>query len=553
MLRRYPFVLIFLCTALLICSAYYLHWPWNLCADTEADYLDSVCVLRVQVTEPPACKQQGVQLSVTLLSLYDPMTDSVRRLSQQAILNLRVDSLQVVPQMGDLLLVSTRLTRPRALFDDAFDYGRYLRLQHKVGVGVVRDGQWLVIGHRPVRSLRAYAMRVRQRLVQRYADAGLHDTPLALLSALTLGERSDVDSELRQSFAAAGAAHVLAVSGLHTGMIYGVVVMLLTCFGLARPLYEQRVRRALQVAAVLIVMWAYAFVTGLSPSVLRAVVMLTVVQVGWVFRRQALSLNTLAASACICLWADPMSLFSVSFQLSFSAVLGILLFMPYMNGVWKAGKSKPMRMLRDLVTVSVAAMIGTMPVTLFYFGQVSHYFLPANLLVLPAAYLLVVGGLLVLVLAHTIVGCWLAAVLQVLSSGVCAYVQWIEHLPFATLQMRATWWMALCLVVAIGCWYMSLHRRRLVWLAPSAVAIALLCMLHVADTKSQLSEQSLAVRSRTIYYRHGGITDKLPMDGRYTFFSYDGTPYVYAPHVAQRNQQALLQYCSERGIKLWQP
>ena len=112
--------------------------------------------------------------------------------------------------MGDLLLVRTRITRPQALFIGEFDYGNYLRLQHKVGVGYVRAGQWQIIGYMPIRGLRAYAATVQRKLAQRYSDAGLHGQPLALISAITLGERDALDSDLRQSFAAAGAAHVLA-------------------------------------------------------------------------------------------------------------------------------------------------------------------------------------------------------------------------------------------------------------------------------------------------------------------------------------------------------
>ena len=338
MLRRYPFVFVFLVNALLICSAYYLHFPYNLRADTEADYLDSLRTFRAHVQEPPVHKPHGWLLSVSLPAYR-----------QQALLYLKADSSDSpVPVMGDILLVRTRITRPPALFKGDFDYGNYLRLQHKVGIGYVQPQQWQVIGHSPVRTLRAYAASVQQRLVQRLAYTGLHDQPLAFISAIIVGERDALDSNLRQSFAAAGAAHILAVSGLHTGIIYLVIISLLTCFGYVRPLYEQRLRRILLSLIIILTMWVYAFVTGLSPSVMRAVVMLTIIQVGWMCRRQAVSVNTLAAAACICLWVDPLSLFSVSFQLSFAAVLGILLFVPYFNGLLKV-VNPCLRFLRDLL------------------------------------------------------------------------------------------------------------------------------------------------------------------------------------------------------------
>ena len=200
MARRFPFVFIFLCTALLICCAYYLHFPFNLRYDTEADYLDSLAVYRVHVTEPPVRKSYGWQLNVNLPEH-----------AQQAVIYLSVDSSQATPAMGDLLLVRTRITRPQALFIGEFDYGNYLRLQHKVGVGYVRPEQWQIIGHMPIRGLRAYATTVQRKLAQRYSDAGLHDQPLALISAITLGERDALDSDLR----ACGDRYTNNVSGAH--------------------------------------------------------------------------------------------------------------------------------------------------------------------------------------------------------------------------------------------------------------------------------------------------------------------------------------------------
>jgi competence protein ComEC len=401
----------------------------------------------------------------------------------------------------------------------------------------------------PIRGLRAYATTIQRKLAQRYSDAGLHGQPLALISAITLGERDALDSDLRQSFAAAGAAHVLAVSGLHTGIIYIVVVSLLTCFGLWRPLYEQRIRRALLSSCIIAVMWAYAFITGLSPSVMRAALMLTIIQVGWICRRQSISLNTLAAAACICLWIDPLSLFSVSFQLSFAAVAGILLFVPHFNSMWIV-HSKFARFMRDLVTVSAAATIGTLPVSLYYFSQVARFFLLTNLVVLPAAYVLVISGLLVLALAHTPVGAWLAFALQHIDGWVCTFVAWIEHLPYSTLHISATPWMLACLVMAIGCCYLRIQRQRLSWYAPAAAAIALFCVLHFYDAKQTLNTHTLATRGRTIYYSHGGTTETFAPDSRYTFFRFCNNDYVYAPYLSPRRQQALEQYCRNRNIHL---
>ena len=300
-------------------------------------------------------------------------------------------------------------------------------------------------------------------------------------------------------------------------------------------------------------MWLYAFITGLSPSVMRAVLMLTIVQIGWMCRRQSISVNTLAAAACICLWVDPLSLFSVSFQLSFSAVLGILLFVPYMNRVWHIRGSKLKRYGRDLVTVSLAATVGTMPVVLYHFGQVSRYFLLTNVLIIPAAYILVFTGIATLVLAHTMLGNWLAVVLKYLSSWACAYVSWIEHLPFATLHLQATFGMLVCLVAAIVFCFVSMQRKCLVWLAPAVLSVVFFCAIHMHHMQQTIHEQSVAMRGKTLYYKHAGITEQYAQDGRYTFFRFDGKDYVYAPYLTTRQQRILERYCQQQSITVWQP
>lgn len=547
--RAYPFVGIFVFTASIILCAYYTHFPFPPLADTEADYLDSLAVFRVQVLEPPVARSNSVQLDVRLLSMY--RGDSVRTLHQEAVLYLRTDSVMPELRVGDILLARTRLTRPQPLFEEDFDYGNYLRLQHKVGSGYVNAGHWQLVGHAPVRSLKAYACRLQHRLAERYAMAGMHGRPLALVSALTLGEKDGLDSELRTSFAAAGAAHVLAVSGLHTGFIYGILIALLTCFGMRRPLYEERVKRWLLSLIIVLLMWVYAFLTGLSPSVMRAVVMLTIVQIGWACRRKALTGNTLAAAACICLWADPLALFSVSFQLSFTAVAGILLFNSYLAGLFPAWHNKALLFVRDLITVSVAATIGTLPVTLYYFSQFPTAFLLTNLLVLPAAFVLVGCGAAVLVLAGTPVGVWLALGLQYFADEVCRYVQWVEHLPFATLPLPVTPWMTVCLVAAIACLYMSIRRKHLAWIGAMAALMGIFCYLHIDNVRVRVHEQHIAVQGRTIYYRHGYTTDKYPF-GRYAFFAYKGKTYVYAPNISPRKKALLDAFCEEKQIMSWQ-
>lgn len=280
------------------------------------------------------------------------------------------------------------------------------------------------------------------RLYRRLADAGLSGDELATTGALTLGYKDDIDPEIRQHFQASGAAHVLAVSGLHTGILYGLVLWLLTLGGRFKPLYENRFGRCAISGVVIAVMWGYAWLTGMTPSVVRAVTMVTIFEVGRMVYRQAFSLNTIAAAAVLILAVRPTDLWSVSFQLSFAATTAIVI---------TARESEKYIHSRDFdhkwygrvfswligtIIISLAAQIGTLPITMYYFGQISCYFLLTNLIVLPLATLLVPCGLVTIVLG----GSWLGTMMGKITYGLAWAMNhstgWIESLPGSTVSVH---------------------------------------------------------------------------------------------------------------------
>lgn len=296
--------------------------------------------------------------------------------------------------------------------------------------------------------------RLRRTLCQRYADVGIPDEERATLQALTLGYREDLSRDARRSFQAAGAMHVLAVSGLHTGMLYAALMWLLTLGGRFRPLYEQRLWTAMLHLSVLLLLVGYAALTGFSPSVCRAVVMLSVVSVGYVLRRAALNINTLAVAAFLILLAQPGEVYALGFQLSFLAVAALMLMRP-----------------RNLLTVSLAAQLGTLPLCLYTFGQMSNYFLLTNLLVIPLAALMMGLALAFftvgwLPLVGTCLGYGLRGVAWLMNHG----VGWIESLPGSVTLVRIDLLEMGLLYMATGCGILSM-RRSLYYLIPTALSV----------------------------------------------------------------------------------
>lgn len=464
-----------LVAVILLC--YYTRFPVDLLHDTDVPYIDSTLIFQVAIQDYPTPRQKTIRYTAEVLAVVDSMTHTA---PSKVYLYIQPDSTRPMPTMGDTLLVRTRIQRGERL--GRFDYGTYLRQQGIAGTGIVWHNQWQYIGHSTPQ--RFSPKQWQHSLQERYQRCGLEGKELATIAALTLGYKEDLDRKTTQSFQRAGAAHILAVSGLHTGIIYSILLLILTLGGRFKPLYTQRLWRCVQSVIIIAAMWAYAGMTGMTPSVVRSVLMLSLVEVGRMLYRQSLSLNTVAAAAFLILIVRPLDLFSVSFQLSFAAVVALLLFVPAFSRLLSTGWIRPVplrktaRYVADILAVSLAAQIGTLPLTLYYFGQCSNYFLLTNLLVIPIAWLLVVAAFVVLAVGGLP---WIGSSAAWMCKGLAwllnTSVEWIEHLPGAVSEIRISLPMAILLYTAIAGGYWSL-KRSLWWLLPTAGCLILFCYLY---------------------------------------------------------------------------
>ena len=279
------------------------------------------------------------------------------------------------------------------------------------------------------------------RLYKRLQSAGLEGDELATVGALTLGYKEDLEPELKRHFRASGAAHVLAVSGLHTGILYGILYILLTLGGRFKPKYENHIGRCIISLVIIGVMWFYAWLTGMTPSVVRAVVMITIFEAGRMLYRQAFSLNTIAAAAILILLVRPTDLWSVSFQLSFAATAAIVIIARkaesflHRKNLKYTWYGRITSWVLGTIIISFAAQIGTLPLTMHYFGQISNYFLLTNLIVLPLATFLVPCGLISIALGGSWFGVLFSKITFVLSWAMNHSVGWLESLPGSTTKV----------------------------------------------------------------------------------------------------------------------
>ena len=295
---------------------------------------------------------------------------------------------------------------------------------------------------------KAFFIEQRGKLLERFADKRFDDDAYAVVAAMSLGDKSELTPALKDTYSVSGASHVLALSGLHLGIIY----MLLSLF------LPRRRWPALSQLVVILVVWAFVFLVGMSVSVVRSAVMLTMYGLLSIGHREKMSINALAFTAIVMLMWNPAWLFDVGFQMSFMAVLAILMFVPLFNDVFPAEylmEHPWVRRVWGLVAVSCSAQLGVAPLIAFYFSRFSTYFLLTNFIVVPAAFVILWLSLVVMVFPS------LAYLLYNIVQWLNAALGWITTLPCSSINgLHPSVVQVVLVYVLIFCIYLLIERLK---------------------------------------------------------------------------------------------
>lgn len=279
----------------------------------------------------------------------------------------------------------------RPLNPDQFDYKTYLE-NHRIYAQIYSKPESISVLSTNKHSIYGYADYIRQTLNKKLRKYQYSPSEMAVINALLLGQRQDINKDLYSDYVNAGAIHILAISGLHIGIILFILKWLF------KPILLIKNGRYLTAFLILIILWSYAIIAGLSPSILRAVTMFSIITVGMYLKRPYNIYNTLAISAFILLIFNPMILFEIGFQLSYLAVIGIVAIHPLLFERLKTPYTLPNKIL-TLITVSLAAQIGIFPLSIFYFHQFPGLFLLTNVVIIPFLGLILGYGLLIFAMA----------------------------------------------------------------------------------------------------------------------------------------------------------
>ena len=301
--------------------------------------------------------------------------------------SVEADALEV----GDVLRFKVQMRAPANAGNPAeFDIEGYYYIKGITGSAYLWGDGWECVT-KGKKTLSMHALSMRERVVDKYKELGFEDDDLSLLSALTVGEKRDFSQELKESYAAAGASHILALSGLHLGIIYMLLTLLLPYRGRNRGL---AVLRELTIVAAL---WVFAFIAGLPASVVRSAILFSLMSLGRCLRQDSSSVSSLAFAAIVMLLFSPHLLFDVGFQLSFSAVLAILLLTPHLQDALKVeGCNRFCRYVLNLLILTFAAQLGTLPFVWYHFGVLPLYSLLTNIFVVPLAFVMIALTMLLL-------------------------------------------------------------------------------------------------------------------------------------------------------------
>ncbi len=419
------------------------------------------------VTEPMQ-RAKTVKFILKIVKRTDH--DSVFPHRVKVLAYLKTDTLPVGIHLGSFLIFHGKMSPLEAPKNPGeFDYRRFLQdrgIRYRV---FIDKKSWKLLPAQAGFLLPAVFSSWRNNLLRSLRSQGLSHDEYAVAAAILLGYGQLIAPDLHQDFTAAGAVHILVVSGMHVGIIFLIFSFLF------RFLLRFKNGDYLRNVLLILVIWSYALLTGLSPSVSRAATMISLFILADIFRRGYENFNILAASAFLLLLLNPLLLFDVGFQLSYAAVAGILMFyFPLYQSVYF--NNKIFQTIWAALVVSFSAEMGVFAIAAHYFHQFPLYFLLTNLAVFVLSYLIIFSGLAFLSLSWIpVVNHLLAVVLAKMIHVLIVIVRFVASMPFSALYDLYFPWFKVLLIFAllIWCYYLFVHKN-LHMLTPALATLVLL-------------------------------------------------------------------------------
>lgn len=379
----------------------------------------------IRIDEPVIEKNKSYKANAYVEGIIK--NDSLIKTQGKIIVYFAKDSAAGLLNYGDKILIHKNIqTIKNSGNPGSFNYQRYASFQQLFHTIFLKEKDWVKTNERQVSWFKQFIFSAREKILDILKkNIGDNKDELGIAEALLIGYTNDLDNDLVQAYSNTGVVHVIAISGMHLGLIY---VMLVWVFGKLPFIKKSKI---IQVVLILSCLWLFSLLTGASASVLRSAVMFSCIAIGKNFFKQASIFNSLAASAFILLCYNPYYLWDVGFQLSYLAVIGIIVFQkPIYNTIYI--KNKYVNEVWKLVAISIAAQLLTFPICIYYFHQFPNLFILTNIIAVPLSSLILYLEIAMISLSWIpFIGTWLGKLTQWLVWLMNKIILFVNDFPFA--------------------------------------------------------------------------------------------------------------------------
>jgi len=450
-------------------------------------FLDTAIVYKVKLIEPILEKQKSVKTVVEIEAVKQQT--EWKPAAGKALLYLQKNNRSLQLNYGDELIVRAALKEVQPPQNPSqFNYKQFLSFHNIYHQAYINNLNWVYTGKNKGNALIAFCLNMRNSLLSVLKQFQISDDEFAVGAALLLGYEDKLDADILSAYSSTGAMHVLSVSGLHVGIIFIVFNWLLFFFD------KIKYGNIFKAAILICLLWLYAALTGLSPSVLRAASVFSFIVIAKSFNRYTNIYNTLAASAFVLLTINPFIIMEVGFQLSYLAVVGIVYIQPKIYN-WLQLQNRLLDNMWSITTVSIAAQIATFPLGLHYFHQFPNYFLLSNLIVIPVSTLIIYSGITLFCVSKI---AFVAKYITLIFVGLLTFlnfsVKYIEKLPDALLQgisisIFETW--MIYGIITFFLFYFT--QRKYIYLILSFCVLLFVLLIQVFEQQKEFSIKRIVV------------------------------------------------------------
>ncbi len=444
-------------------------------------------IVQLRLLEPLSEREKTYKALSEIVVIYH--NQKAKKVTGKAMIYFRKDSIAPALQYGDVILVHSNLQEIKnAGNPGGFDYKRYALFNGITHQLFVKSNEYKKLPQQQTSFFYKTMFQLRSYILQTIRKYVKGELEQSIAEALLIGYRDDLDRDLVQAYSNTGVVHIIAVSGMHLGLIYGLLMFLFKRFN------SNKRMKIIRAILVIVLLWLFSLLTGASASVLRAVIMFTVIVGAELIDRKGNIYNSMAASAVALLFFNPFLLWDVGFQLSYAAVLSIVLFMkPIYN--WFAIQNKLLDGLWKLNALTLSAQILTLPLCIYHFHQAPTLFLITNLVAVPLSSLVLYALILLMIISPiTILANATGWLITKLLWLVNQFILWADHFRFAVIdgiQHSPIQTMLLYAIIATaGIWLIEKNKTAFRWLLGCIVCFFVMQAFYRYQT---IQQQKLVV------------------------------------------------------------